>query len=267
LTQVFADHPLRERAVAVAAELADVAARMLSGNRAGSDAESKSAPQPVTEFDLRIETAVRKVLEREFPEHGVVGEEFPAHDPEAEFVWVIDPIDGTRAFAAGVPLFTTLIALCHRGKPVLGVIDASVTGDRWEGVEGLPSTLNGAPIRGTARVDLAGSIVAWGNPETVDPALAAGAERLRAGTAWRVYCSASYGYGRVASGSMDIAIEAGGDVTEIDLLAAIPVIQGAGGVCTDGFGAEIRLGGGASTFVAAGNPELHALALRTLRGG
>src|SRR5947209_11248198 len=90
---------------------------------------------------------MRRLIGARFPEHGIIGEEYGPERADAEFVWLLDPIDGTKSFISGVPLFGTLIALLHRGRPVLGIIDQPISRERWIGAAGRPSTLNGAPIR------------------------------------------------------------------------------------------------------------------------
>ena len=108
--------------------------------------DDKTDNSPVTIADREAETAMRDLLTRHVPEHGVFGEEHGAVRTDAEYVWVLDPIDGTKAFITGLPIFGTLVALLHRGKPVLGIIDQPILKERWLGVEGQRSTFNGQPI-------------------------------------------------------------------------------------------------------------------------
>src|SRR5215475_5046909 len=104
--------------------------------------DDKSDLSPVTIADREAETAMRDLLAKHVPDHGVFGEEHGAVRTDAEYVWVLDPIDGTRAFITGLPIFGTLIALLHRGVPVLGIIDQPILKERWIGASGRPSTLN-----------------------------------------------------------------------------------------------------------------------------
>ena len=90
---------------------------------------------------------MRRLIAARFPEHGIIGEEFGREREDAEFVWVLDPIDGTKSFISGVPLFGTLIALAQRGRPILGIIDQPISRERWIGAAGRPTTFNGAPVR------------------------------------------------------------------------------------------------------------------------
>ena len=105
--------------------------------------DGKADASPVTEADRGAEIKLREFLAARFPEHGIWGEEFGADRADAEWVWLLDPIDGTRAFITGRPLFTTLISLMHRGRPVLGIIDQPATGERWVGVAGQRTRFSG----------------------------------------------------------------------------------------------------------------------------
>ena len=115
--------------------------------------DDKTDNSPVTIADREAETAMRDLLQRHVPEHGVFGEEHGAVRTDAEYVWVLDPIDGTKAFITGLPIFGTLVALLHRGKPVMGIIDQPILKERWLGVEGQRSTFNGTPIGWPLKVD------------------------------------------------------------------------------------------------------------------
>ena len=106
------------------------------------------AESPVTIADRNAERAMRKLIEERYPDHGIYGEEFGSVREDAEFCWVLDPIDGTKSFITGKPLFGTLIGLCHRGLPTIGVIDQCVLKERWVGVRGVRTLLNGEPVRG-----------------------------------------------------------------------------------------------------------------------
>ncbi|MDQ4213237.1 inositol monophosphatase family protein [Microbacterium sp. ASV81] len=260
----FADHPERHEFVEFIEQLADAARSFLSGRHESGRFETKEDASPVTEFDRGVEGALRAMIRTRYPHHGIIGEEFHAENPDAEFTWIMDPIDGTKSFVVGIPVFTTLIALCHRGRPVIGLIDASSTDDRWIGVDGLPTRHNGRTVRTSGRTRLDGSTVSWSNPEVVLEEHRAGREALNRRTAWRVFGAAAYGVGRLASGAVDLAVESG-TVGPYDICPFVPIIEGAGGVVTDGFGGPIttttRL-----TCVAAATRELHAEALRVLNG-
>lgn len=245
-------------------ELADAARAYLAGRTEGAGFDTKIDASPVTEFDQGLERTLRSLIRERHPDHGIIGEEYGHENPDAEYVWIMDPIDGTKSFVAGIPVFTTLIALCHRGVPVIGLIDAPTTRDRWLGARGRASTHNGVEIRSSGRRELDGATVSWSNPETVMDEHRFGREEFNRRTAWRVFGAAAYGFGRVASGAIDVAVESG-TVGAYDICAFVPVIEGAGGVVTDAFGEPITLASRLSCLAAA-TAELHAEALRVLNG-
>ena len=140
--------PVPAELVALAGRMAD-AVRPIAKRyfRTQVAIDDKVDASPVTIADREAETVMRELLTAAVPDHGVIGEEHGAVRRDADYVWVLDPIDGTKAFITGLPIFGTLIALLHRGKPVLGVIDQPIMGERWLGVSGQATTFNGQPIR------------------------------------------------------------------------------------------------------------------------
>src|ERR1043165_2065589 len=127
--------------VALAARLADAAGPVIARHfRTRVDIDDKADDSPVTIADRQAEERMRAILEAEGPDHGILGEEYGTVRVDAEWVWVLDPVDGTRAFITGMPIFGTLIGLCHRGRPVLGVIDQPILHERWLGYTGAQST-------------------------------------------------------------------------------------------------------------------------------
>src|SRR5690606_30548125 len=142
----------------VAEQLAEAASAVTrSWFRSDFRIEDKPDESPVTVADREAERAMRKILAERFPDHGIIGEEWGAERPEAEWVWVLDPIDGTRAFVTGNPLFGTLVALAHRGRPFLGVIEMPILGERWLGAAGQPTLfLDSRGRRGVRTRDVAG---------------------------------------------------------------------------------------------------------------
>ena len=176
---------------------------------------------------------------------------------DAEHVWVIDPLDGTRAFIAGFPTFGTLIALVRGGAPVLGIIDQPISNERWVGVAGAPTTLNGAPVRTRACPDLSRALVSTSSPHYFGGDDLAAFERLRRAAGWTYYCTDCYGYALLASGSIDIGVECGMGVH--DYCALVPVIENAGGVITDWRGAALTLDSD-GRVLAAGDRAAHAQA-------
>src|SRR5580693_7691458 len=131
----------------LAAELADAAGAAIRPYfRTPLAVDDKADLSPVTAADRAAEAAMRQLINARFPAHGIIGEEYGRERDDAEFVWVLDPIDGTKSFISGVPLFGTLIALARNGQPILGIIDQPISRERWVGAEGLASTHNGTPI-------------------------------------------------------------------------------------------------------------------------
>jgi len=201
---------------------------------------------PVTAADKGAEAALRVAITNRFPEHGVIGEEYGADRPDADFVWVIDPIDGTRAFIAGLPLWTTLIGLRFHGVPVLGSIGQPFLDEVFIGhAEGSRLVRQGAvsPLAVRDKVPLRDAIIATTDPHACfKPAERAAWAPLRdAARLVRLGCDA-YAYAMVAAGKLDLVVEAG--LKSWDVEAAVPLIAGAGGIITDWSGAPIGREGG-----------------------
>ncbi len=228
--------------------------------RAHAAVEAKADASPVTVADRAAEAAMRALIAEHRPADGVIGEEYGEDRPEAARVWVLDPIDGTRAFIAGRPLFGTLIALMERGQPVLGVIDQCIARDRWVGADGA-TTLNGTPARTRACPALGRAHLATTSPHAFADADLAAFERLRAHVGDTLYGGDCHNYGLLAAGHLDFVVESGLKV--YDWAALVPVVTGAGGHMTDWAGAPLRLGS-AGRVVAAGDPAAAAAALAAL---
>lgn len=249
--------------LAFAHELANASGAILRENlhsRRGFD--TKEDDSPVTDVDKNIEETLRTLIQHRYPDHGILGEEFDGKNLQAEFVWVIDPIDGTKAFITGIPIYGTLIALAWHGAPIVGIIDHPVTHDRWAGARGVRSTFNDMPIQSRACPALGEALMSCSNPEPFGPKEREAFDTLRASAKWCVYGSSCYAYGCVASGSIDIAIDCGRH-REVDYCALVPVIEGAGGVITDWEGRALTIYSG-NRLVASGSPERHREALRIL---
>ena len=169
--------------------------------------EVKGDGSPVTSVDQAVEDQMRQIIAAEHPDHGILGEERKAFAPDSEFVWVIDPIDGTLAFLAGIPVFGTLLALLHNGVPVLGIIDMPMTAERWIGAEGLQTTRNGKPVRSRPCADLSMALMSTSNPDYYDRTNAPALEWLKKATRCAVYGGSCMFYARIASGRVDICIE------------------------------------------------------------
>lgn len=237
--------------------------------RVGLGADDKSDESPVTAADRRAEEVLRAFLVQATPEFGIIGEEFPAHNSDAKYVWVIDPIDGTRAFITGRTSFTTLLGLLEDGRPVLGFIDQPILQERWSGGRGVPPTFTsafGGVPRTKAKVKLAAAELSCTSPEMID---AAGEDAVRRfnrlkQAAKRIYWGGdAYAFGLLALGQIDLVAEH--DLKPWDWAALAPVIEAAGGVVTDWSGAPLKLGCDGSVLASA-NLALHEEALAVLRG-
>ncbi|MCB2100144.1 MAG: histidinol-phosphatase [Rhodobacterales bacterium] len=248
----------------LAERLANVAApEVMVRFRTGLLAESKADSSPVTEADRAAEAALRALIEAEQPDHGIVGEEYGSDRADAEYVWVLDPIDGTKSFVTGKPTFGILVALLHRGRPVIGVIDHPALGDRWVGVAGRPTTFNGRPIatRPCAALDQAWMYAT--SPTMFRPGPEREAYgRLSGAVRQALYGCDCYAYGLLSCGTVDLVCEA--TLMPYDYLALVPVIEGAGGIITDWSGQPLGLEGD-GTALAAGDRALHQAALARLK--
>jgi len=201
---------------------------------------------PVTEADRGAERAIRQLIAERYPEHGIIGEEYGEDRPDAEFVWVLDPVDGTRAFISGLPLWCVLIGLRHEGRPVLGSIGQPYIGETYIGHAGgsrLVTAHGERTLKVRACPKLTDAVIATTDPEGCFTGAELGAwTQVRAAARLaRLGCDA-YAYAMVAAGTMDMVIEAGLKAWDID--AAIPLIEGAGGVVTDWRGDPVGPYGG-----------------------
>jgi len=220
--------------------------------------ELKSDQTPVTVADRGAEELMRRMIRARFPDHGILGEEHGAENTGAEFVWVLDPVDGTRAFAAGSPLFGTLIALQHRGQPVLGAIHQPLLRQLLVG-DGSHTSLNGRPVRVRPTTRVEEATLLCSDPLTPaqhqnGAAFAALTGRVKLVRTW----GDCYGYLLLATGGADIMCDP--IMNPWDIAALIPVIRGAGGVITDWQGRDPV---GADSIVAAG-PDLHPQVIAAL---
>lgn len=226
--------------------------------------KSPNGFDPVTEADRAAENVIRQAIRAAFPDHGIVGEEFGSERPDAEFQWVIDPIDGTRAFICGLPCWGTLVGLTRGGEPVYGLMHQPYLRESFIG-DGNHSFLRGTGGERTLRTRscdvLADAFVATTSPRMFDEVDRAAYDRLEASTRLARYGTDCYGYAMLAAGHVDLVVEAG--LKPYDIVALIPLIEGAGGVVTTWEGEPAAAGG---RIVAAGNARLHEAALRLLTG-
>ena len=214
----------------------------------------KADASPVTEADIRAEEAIRVVLSEQFPGYGFYGEETGQHALDAENLWLVDPIDGTKSFVRECPFFSTQIALMRKGRLVLGVSSAPAYGELAWAEEGAGAHLNGRRIRVSQTAELSATIVSTGNLKT----LARSAQWAKLGELIpRINRIRGYGdfvhYHLLARGSLDVVIES--DVNILDIAALTVIVREAGGTFTDLQGGEVGL---ATTSVLATNGKLHA---------
>jgi histidinol-phosphatase len=239
--------------------------------RASFAMEDKSAGgvfDPVTEADRAAETAMRRLIGEAFPHHGVIGEEFADEDAEAEYVWVLDPIDGTKSFVSGLPLWGTLIGLLHRGVPVYGLMNQPFTRERFFG-DGRAAYwtghgADGAPVKRRLRArpceGLDHATLMTTSPKLIPEDLRPRYETVEARTLLARYGGDCYAYCMLAAGHVDLVIEAA--LNAYDIVALIPIIEGAGGIVTSWDGGDPSKGG---AIVAAGDARVHEQALEFLR--
>ncbi|GAA3463124.1 inositol monophosphatase family protein [Saccharothrix longispora] len=245
-----------------AEHLADEARLLLA--RAAAEPTSvdvKADNSFVTATDRAIEARLRELIGAAYPEHGIVGEEYGSSNADAEVVWVLDPLDGTAPFIAGIPVYGTLIGVSRHGSPWIGVLDYPATDDRWVGVSGTFAERNGAKVAVRRCADLASALLTCSNPDFFGPADHAALTRVRERARYTLYGGSSFAFGALASGRTDLAVDSGLKV--YDVFAPAAVISGAGGVVTEWSGAELTLASG-TRVVAAGDPGLHATALALL---
>ena len=243
-------------------ELADAAAAaILPHFRATSGAENKSAHgfDPVTAADRGAERAMRALIRARYPHHGILGEEEGAQAGSAGLTWVLDLIDGTRAFLLGLPLWGTLIALNDGMRPVLGLMNQPFTRERFVGTT--QCAWNGGHVLHTRPcAQLSDAHVMCTSPDIFDPARRAAFDAVAGRARMLRYGGDCYAYCMLASGLVDVVIEAG--LQPWDVQALVPIIEGAGGIITAWDGGDVQHGG---TVLACGDARLHALLMDELR--
>ncbi|MGF6175002.1 inositol monophosphatase family protein [Ensifer sp. 4252] len=224
--------------------------------------DAKADASPVTIADRDAEATMRRMIEAQYFDHGIRGEEFGVCRADAEWVWVLDPIDGTKSFVSGSLAFGTQIALLHRGKPVLGMINQPITGERWLGT-GSAATLNEEPIRTNERTALGEAILYTSALEQFDRAGQDRFAALAAKVRFTRFSHDCYAAGLLALGGIDLLIES--NVFDYDILPQMPIIQAAGGIVTDWNGRALADSSRYDTVLMAANTEIHRAALEVLR--
>ena len=224
---------------ALANRLADEAGTIIAKHfRQPFDVISKEDHSPVTIADRTVEERLREIIEDERPEDGILGEEFGVKESQSGLTWVLDPIDGTKSFVIGRPTFGTLIALCEDDKPVLGIIDQAISKERWVGVQGEQTIFNGNTVKTRPCPSITEACAGSTTPAMFEdlPPVYESFESQCKMMAWGGDC---YMYGLLASGFMDLTIEA--NLSPYDFAALVPVIEGAGGRITDWEGNALTL--------------------------
>ena len=243
------------RELQAALDAAQAAAEVIRGlYQKNLAVRAKEDQSPVTEADVRAEEAIRAVLSARFPSYGFYGEETGRHSVDAESVWLVDPIDGTKSFVRECPFFSTQIALMRGGSMVLGVSSAPAYGELAWAEQGAGAFLNDRPLRVSAIADLAAAIVSTGNLKSMTRTAQWGRLGALIGRVSRIR---GYGdflhYHLLARGSLDVVIES--DVNILDIAALTVIVREAGGTFTDLAGRDITL---ETTSVLASNRRLHA---------
>lgn len=215
----------------------------------------------VTATDRAIEARLRDRIEAHYPGHGILGEEYGSKNLGSEFVWVIDPIDGTAAWIAGIPVYGTLIAVARAGRPWIGVMDLPATDERLTGVSGSHARHNGKSISCRTGVVPQDVFMTSSNPRFLTDAERTAIGRLDSVVRFTQYGGSCYAYGCLARGRTDIAIDGGFD--PYDVFAPIAIIEGAGGIASDWQGAPIDISW-KGQIIAAGDRDLHEAALKLL---
>lgn len=217
---------------------------------------------PVTEADRAAEAVMRRLIKANFPRHGIIGEEFGDEAADAEYVWVLDPIDGTKSFISGLPIWGTLIALMRHGVPAFGMMHQPYIGERFVGDGGGasykgPSGQRRLAVRRCA--SLRDATLFTTSPRLMNQEDRGAFERVERETRLSRYGGDCYAYCMLAAGHLDLVIET--ELKPYDIAALVPIITGAGGVVTTWDGKEPQHGG---RIVAAGDARVHAAALKLL---
>lgn len=220
--------------------------------------QNKPDNTPVTEADRKIEETLRKLIEINFPDHAVYGEEFGSSGASARYTWFIDPIDGTKSFITGRPLFGTLIALVENKQPIIGVIDQPIINERWLAANNT-TKFNNKVVQTRGGVALDKAIFATTSPFLFNDTGKFIVSKISDATNYTIYGGDCYSYGQLAMGLVDVVIESG--LKPYDFLALVPIIENAGGKITDWQGNDINANSDGN-ILACGDAVLHKTLLR-----
>jgi inositol-phosphate phosphatase/L-galactose 1-phosphate phosphatase/histidinol-phosphatase len=247
--------------------LADIASEITKKYfRKNFGEENKSNDTPVTIADREIENAIRNAIIKKFPDHGIVGEEYGSINNDADYKWIIDPIDGTLSFVIGRPIFGNLIALSYKGKPELGIINQPITDERWIGIKNGESKLNNKIIKTRKCNNIEDAILCSTSPAFFKGKDLEVFKLITAKTKYQnqqgvIYGGDCYLFGLLAMGSIDIIIESG--LSNYDFMALIPIVEAAGGIITDWKGNSLNLNSD-GWVLACGDKKMHEKILKII---
>jgi len=222
--------------------------------RQKTEIDAKDDSSPVTPADREVEKNIRAVIRATYPEHGIIGEEFEDHQSDADYKWIIDPIDGTKSFMIGRPIFGTLIALIYKDKPILGIIDQPILGERWTGVEGFAANFNYEITESRKCAKLSDAVMCTTSPNLFKGADFKAFETIRKIAKYVVYGGDCYSYGLLARGSVDVVLET--DLKKHDFLALAQIVRGSRGIITDWEGKKLDMNSD-GRVLACGDKRLH----------
>ncbi|WP_037317601.1 inositol monophosphatase family protein [Ruegeria halocynthiae] len=256
--------PELDELLSAALDLAEISAELSTKAWAGDlVVDYKQDGSSLTKADLSIETRWREEIRSRFPTHGVLGEEYGSEVGQSAFTWVLDPIDGTRQFGAGLLNFASLISVCRNGVPVVGIIDLPMPGARYVAAERLGTTLGGRRVSSSKRLDIKDAVISLANPDSFSSNSANGFENLRALGRVRVFDGGAAAYGALSRGLVDICLN-GNDLDAYDICALCPVVQEAGGVITDWKGKPLSIES-SGCIIASASDSLHRNTLQLLQ--
>jgi len=258
---------LNQEIINFANHLADIASEISKKYYRIENGEiAKDDDSPVTKADREIEEKIREAIFKNYQTHGIIGEEYGNYQENSDFVWIIDPIDGTSSFIVGRPIFGNLISLVIRNKVTLGIINQPINSERWIGIEGLGSWFNGTKIKTRNCQNISEAVLSSSSPfffkdnnKTIFEKICTLTKYQKIGGV--VYGGDCYAYGCLASGFVDLIIEPGLKI--YDFASHIPIIQNAGGVITDWEGNPLKLESNVR-LVASATPKLHEEVLKII---
>jgi histidinol phosphatase-like enzyme (inositol monophosphatase family) len=225
--------------------------------------EDKPDHTPVTIADRETEANIRRAIEKRFPTHAILGEEFGKTDREADYTWIVDPIDGTRSFICGFPLFGMLLGVMRGDEPIVGVIRMPALNESFAGHRGGGATKDGAPIRCRTDIKLKDARIVINEANRMVMSEPLRLRRLMSAGQIRRFFNDCYPFALLAMGQIDVVIDS--DLQPYDYLPIVPVVEAAGGVMTAWHGEKLGLGSGDGSIIAAATPELHHEVMSLLR--